>query len=127
MKLEMLAEVDLTQRVYFRAAERCGRQDVPKHRYSPFTAAGLARGIGRTAKSTEADMSGRRWCAILVAGLATGMLTLGSPPIPTAEAQFFFRWREDRPPAAKTPRRTKPRAVNAAATVGGSTTDQAAA
>ena len=56
-------------------------------------------------------MSERRWCAILVAGVATGMLTLGSPAIPTAEAQFFFRWREDRPPAAKTPRRTKPRAV----------------
>ena len=55
-------------------------------------------------------MSCQRWCAILVASLATG-LTVAVPPIPTAEAQFFFRWREDRPPGAKTPRPAKPRAV----------------
>lgn len=56
-------------------------------------------------------MSCQRWCAIIVASLATGILTVAMPPIPTAEAQFFFRWREDRPRGAKPPRPAKPRAV----------------
>ena len=56
-------------------------------------------------------MTGHWWCKILVAGLATGLFTVGPLPIPTAEAQFFFRWREDRPRGAKTPKAVKPRAV----------------
>ena len=55
-------------------------------------------------------MSSQRWCAIIVASLGTGILTVAMPPIPTAEAQFFFRWREDRP-RAKAPPPAKPRAV----------------
>lgn len=56
-------------------------------------------------------MSCQRWCAIIVASFATGILTVAMPPIPTAEAQFFFRWREDRPRGAKPPKPAKPRAV----------------
>ena len=50
--------------------------------------------------------------ALKLLTLAVGVLTGTVPPVSTAEAQFFFRWLEDRPrERAKKPRPPKPKAV----------------
>lgn len=61
-------------------------------------------------------MTGQWGLKILVAGLAIGLFNFGPLPVPTADAQFFFRWREDRPRPAKKPKAVKPRAAKPKAT-----------